>query len=124
MASSTIGWTALALSANAQVSPFVEVEIVSGAENIGFIELIPQWTGTTGGNAAMSYQLRNTGEGEVEYSNGDSLLIRMPPIKAGDISGITGVITNANPYLKIHPTPNGGQYAVSVQTWGIGILVP
>lgn len=124
LGSSTIGWQAVILSANAQVSPFVEVEVVSGAENIGFIELLPQWTGTTGSNATQNYQFRNTAEGFVDYANGDNFLIRMPPMKASDLSGITGVITNINPYLIIVPKNTGGAYSVRVKSWGIGVVVP
>ena len=73
-------------TATTRISPFIEVEIISGAENISAIEMQTTFTGSTSGSVNSTYIKRNTNDGMVEFQNGDSLFIMRPEALVTDFS--------------------------------------
>lgn len=109
--------------ANAQISAFAEIEIVSGAENIGWLQMSPRYAGSGGGNVFMEFIKRNTNDVDPVFNNGDIFLFRTPPIMAADVTGLTGNISGVTPYLRAWSTINGGTFAFRVLSQGIEVVV-
>lgn len=113
--------------ANTQLSPFMELEIVSGAENLSFIEFTPRYFGTTGNTLSILFNITSaqTTAAPPELQNGDVLLFRSPPRMLADFSsaGLTGSFTSIQNYVRFVPKDTGGTFAVRIKTNGIGIVV-
>jgi hypothetical protein len=114
--------------ANTQLSPFVEIEIVSGAQNISSIQLQPRFYHNST-NTFLYYIQRQTNSGlsngaggvvtEPEWLNGDVLMLRQPPQVAP--SGTFTAVTN---WFKTLPVVGGGSFTVRLRSSGVQIVVP
>lgn len=97
---STFQWVntaANSLSSPAQVETFLEVEIVSGAENIRHIQLDSR-VNDGGGNNFQYWKKQASNEVDGAYEDGDILTLRAGPLipASGSISAVTS-------YLAVHP---------------------
>lgn len=123
-ASTTISST----SSTAQISPFMQVELVSGAENIGFIVQQLQIRASTSGTGVSGfpyYMLQTNAVGEVQpdYKNGDVLTLRMPPKMVSDISGLSGNFTDLqNMRCIVSPKLAGGTFSFRIKSMGVGLV--
>lgn len=108
--------------ANTQLSPFVEVEIVSGAENLAWINFNPRFNDGT--NNIISPYIQNvTADIKPELQNGDIFTFRVPPKLRTDVPGLTSTFTAVQNYFGLIPQVAGGTFAVRFRTSGIGIVV-
>ena len=108
--------------ASTQLSPFIEIEIVSGASNLTWFTLRPRYNDGTN-NILTTYISYNTGDVAPELQNGDVFLFRSPPRKATDIVGLTGNFTAVQNYFSCIPALAGGTFSVRVRSQGIGVVI-
>lgn len=111
--------------ASTQLSPFVEVEIVSGAENLSFFEFSPRYNDGTNNILTILYNITTsqTTAASPEFNNGDVFLFRSPPRLRTDITGLTGNFTAVQNYFRCVPKDTGGAFSIRIKTQGIGIVV-
>ena len=119
----TLGTATISGTATTQLSPFCQLEIVSGAENIKNLRFFTRY-----GNATVlaneSYITTTTGSDDPDYRNGDVLTYRVPPRMTADFPTITG--TNYTRFIGawgIYGKPTGGTAVVRVRSIGTGIVV-
>jgi len=114
--SQSASWTTIT---GTQLSAFGIIQIVSGAENIGLVEIQPQFNdGTT--SFWLYPLLYNTGDVYPDYQNGDVISIYAPPEVTTH-----STITACNTYIRIQPNascPAGGQYTVRLIASGCAIV--
>lgn len=70
-----------ALSTPTRISPYVTVQLVSGAENLSFIQFLPR-VNDGGGNTFQNFITQNTNDAEPTWRNGDILTYVSPPLIA------------------------------------------
>jgi len=110
---STFNFGTLAIS-GAEISPFVEIELVSGAENLHNIELMVRDVTT----ANWIYYVQNQSNHlQPDWINGDVLTLRMPTALVASIT--TG---NAAVYIKPLPKYQGGTTIFRIRAQGIGLV--
>lgn len=107
---------AIALSGVTQISPFAQIEIVSGAENIAFIQLEPRIQ-DGGGNTFQYYIQRQTNDAIPEFRNGDVLTFVRPPAIAN-----SGAISSLTNYIRLWPTLAGGKVEFRILNQGCEIV--
>ncbi len=113
---SSFNFGTLAISGAAQISPSIEVEIVSGAENLHAVEIMPRINnGTT--NDFQYYIQNQTGNAQPDWQNGDVLTIRTPPLIVS-----SGVITACTLYGRVMMKYQGGTTTFRVKSQGIGTV--
>ncbi len=123
LGTSTVASIAISGGASTQLSAFMEVEIVSGAENIAWLLVRPRFTGTGGGNVFLDFVKRNTNDIDPEFANGDVLLFRQPPIMVADVTGVSGNFNGCQLYFEAKPKITGGAFSFRVKSAGVGIVV-
>lgn len=111
-----LGSTALPAGVK-KLEVFAEVEIVSGAENLRWIELLSRLTDGTGQD--FWYHITSTtGMAEPDWRDGDKLTLTRPWVAAR-----TGDFSLARPYIKTTPKLNGGRYVIRVLSQGVRPVV-
>ena len=111
-----LGSTALAAGV-AKLEIFAEVEIVSGAENIRWIELLSRLTDGT--SQEFWYHITATSDmAEPDWRDGDKLTLTRPWVAAR-----TGYFTLARPYIRTSPKLNGGHFVIRVLSQGVRPVV-
>lgn len=113
-----IDYGSTALVGAEEVYSFMEVEIVSGAENIRALESHPRVN--DGGGNSFQYGILDQGQSvEGDYLDGDILTMRYGPFKAN--SGFITVLTN---YFSIKPKAfqtGTGLFSFRLRKQGVGI---
>jgi hypothetical protein len=110
--------------ASTQVSPFAEVEIVSGAENLRFLSLEPRIM-DGGGNTFQLHVNSTTSDADADYQNGGVLTLLTPPRIAA-----SGTISQVMPYIRMQCKTAGGSttivsgsVSIVVRQTGVGLVV-
>jgi hypothetical protein len=99
-----------------QVSNYMVVEIVSGAENLRSFEVWPRIT--DGSGSPFQYYIQDqVGDAEPDFRNGDILTYRTPPILA-----VSGSISSVQNYIVSRIKLAGGTAVVRVISQGVGIV--
>lgn len=111
-----LGSTALAAGV-AKLEIFAEVEIVSGAENLRWIELQSRLTDGTSQDF-WYHVIATTGMAEPDWRDGDKLTLTRPWVAAR-----TGDFSLARPYIKTTPKLSGGRYSIRVLSQGVRPVV-
>lgn len=124
LSGSNVGSVAISGGASTQLSPFIELEIVSGAENLAWLQIEPRFSGSTSGNVLASFVKRNNNNVDPEFRNGDVLLFRVPPLMVGDITGVVGNFAGCQIYWRAWPKITGRTFSFRVKSAGVGIVVP
>lgn len=106
----------ISISGATQISPFIEIEIVSGAENISFIQLDPR-INDGGVNTFQYFLQRQTNDANVDFQNGDILTFVRPPAIAN-----LGSITAVTNYIRALPKITGGDFAFRVLSQGVEVV--
>jgi hypothetical protein len=99
-----------------QVSLFMVVEIVSGAENLRAFEPQPRIADGSG-NSFQYYIQDQVGDTEPDFRNGDILTYRTPPFIA-----VSGSISAVQTYLGGRIKLAGGTAVVRILSQGVGIV--
>lgn len=100
---------------------FCEVEIVSGAANIGALVFTPrQYYGTAGGaNGFVGGMVFNTGDQEGEYEDGDVLLLDTQPLPPPS-GGFTEIRNYVRPWMSFR----GGTGVAVIKIRSMGAYAP
>lgn len=99
-----------------QASPFMTIELISGAANLSFISLDPRVADGSGNNF-QSYIVQQTGDVEPDWEDGDILTYECPPLLAA-----SGSITAIQNYLRVKMKLNqdgGGNLTFRVREQGV-----
>lgn len=123
LSSSSVASIAISGGASTQLSAFMEVEIVSGAENLAWLQIRPRFAGSGGGNVFLDFVKRNTNDVDPEFRDGDVLVFRSPPIMVADVTGVTGNFSGVTVYFQAWSKITGGTFAFRVKSAGVGIVV-
>lgn len=103
-------------TADTQISPFAEIEIVSGAENIHVLQLDPRIT--DGGGAPFHYFMQHqTNDYKPVFADGDILTIVQPPQIA-----VTGAIASCINYIRHYAILAGGAFSYRVRKQGVIVV--
>jgi len=97
-------------------SPFLEVEIVSGAENLHSVELNPR-VADASGSPFIKYIENQTGDAQPDWEDGDVLFLRSPPIVP-----VTAPMSACTVYLNTRLKYQGGTVTLRVKRQGVGIV--
>lgn len=108
----SMNFATITVPSASQLSPFVEVEVVSGAENIYTIQDTVEIV-DGGGTRYINGMQQQTSDAEPVYQNGDVLTIMLPP----DIPA-SGAITQAIHYFKVRMKLAGGTAVVRIRKAG------
>lgn len=100
-----------------QISPFLTVEIVSGAENLKLVELRPYVQDSTGGNALQKFMAIEGGDAEPDFVNGDVLTWVQPPLLAPN-----GSLTRLEVYFRPVMKLAGGTTTFRIKSQGLQVV--
>lgn len=110
---SSLNFGSLAVTGT-EVSPFIEVELVSGAENLHGIEIMARDTGT----ATWFYLIRNQANDKLpDWLNGDILTQVIPPLP---VSAFTSGACTV--YIRPLMKYTGGACTFRVRSQGVGLV--
>lgn len=113
---SSFNFGSLSISGITEISPFIEVEIVSGAENLQAVEVMPRVYDGSGNN--FMYAIRNqSGQAQPDWQNGDILTLVTPPHIA-----VSGSITSVTQYGRVLMKYQGGTTTLRVRNQGVRLV--
>lgn len=120
----TPGSVAYAGGASTQISTFAEIEVVSGAENLRWVELRPR-VADGSGNTFQPFIAGQTGDADADFVNGDVLTLFVPPqiASSGNITAIQPYIYAMGKTGGLSQNGLGGAFSIRVRRTGLGIVV-